>query len=95
MGFLYYTFLALFLLVSLLLCLVILMQQSRSTGLGASFGGADSGDSLFGTATAGILKKITVWLAITFVAMCITLSVWTGAMGRSYTSQQPVESIEQ
>ena len=39
-----------------LLCFVILIQESKSLGLGASFGG-DAGDSLFGTSTASVLKK--------------------------------------
>lgn len=77
----YYLFLFLFLLISAILCFVILIQESKSSGLGASFGG-DSGDSLFGTSTPEILKKITAWLAVVFLGGCIILSIWTGAMGR-------------
>ncbi|MCC5831991.1 MAG: preprotein translocase subunit SecG [Chlamydiales bacterium] len=77
----YYLFLFLFLLISAILCFVILIQESKSSGLGASFGG-DSGDSLFGTSTPEVLKKITAWLAVFFLGGCIVLSLWTGAMGR-------------
>lgn len=80
----YYLFLFLFLLISVILCFVILIQESKSSGLGASFGG-DTGDSLFGTSTPEILKKITAWLAVIFLGGCIVLSLWTGAMGRAKT----------
>lgn len=45
MTVLFYIAIFLFLLMSVLLCLVILIQESKSMGLGASFGG-DPGDSL-------------------------------------------------
>jgi len=70
------------------LCFVILIQESKSSGLGASFGG-DSSDSLFGTSTADVLKKFTGWLAVVFLASCVLLSLWTSAMGRA-----PVQEVE-
>lgn len=82
MTFLYYFLLFFFLFVSVILCFIILVQESKSSGLGASFGG-DSGDSLFGTSTPDILKKITAWLAVIFLSGCIVLSFWTGAIGRA------------
>lgn len=82
MTFIYYLALFLFMGLSALLCLVILVQESKSMGLGASFGG-DAGDSLFGTSTADVLKKFTAWLALIFVVSCVLLSLWSGAMGRS------------
>lgn len=81
MLFLYYAFLACFLLVSVTLCFLILMQESKSMGLGASFG-VDSGDSLFGVSTPDILKKITAWLSFIFVGGCVILSVWTGSIAK-------------
>ena len=86
--FLYFTCIALFILLCILLCFIILIQESKSTGLGASFGGAAS-ESIFGTSTADVLKKFTAWLSILFLASCIILSLWTAALGRS---RQPVES---
>lgn len=85
MTFIYYLFLFIFLFISIGLCGVILMQESKSTGLGASFG-ADSGDSLFGTSTPLILKKITAYLAVAFLVGCIILSVWTKRMGDAQVS---------
>ncbi len=59
-------------------------------GLGASFGG-DSGDSLFGTSTADVLKRFTAWMAIIFLGSCILLSLWTSAMEYTRTSKRPPE----
>ncbi|MDJ0651896.1 MAG: preprotein translocase subunit SecG [Simkaniaceae bacterium] len=79
---LFYIVLFLFVALCVLLCFVILIQESKSMGLGASFGG-DSGDSLFGTSTASVLKKFTAYLAGIFLITCLILSLWTSAMGRS------------
>ncbi len=82
MTFLYFTAIALFMLLCVILCFVVLIQESKSTGLGASFGG-EGGDSLFGTSTADVLKKFTAWLAIIFLVACVLLSLWTASLGRS------------
>ena len=81
MGFLFGFSLIVFLFVAVILCMVILVQESKSMGLGASFGG-DSGESLFGTSTASVLKKITAYLAGAFMVLCIVLSLWTSAAQR-------------
>lgn len=93
MTFLFYTTLFIFLLLCAILCIVILLQESKSMGLGASFGG-DSGDSLFGTSTADVLKKFTGWLAGIFMVVCVILSLWSAGMGRSKVSSIPL-TIEQ
>lgn len=93
MTFIFYLALFLFLALCALLCLVILIQESKSLGLGASFGG-DPGDSVFGTSTADVLKKFTAYLAIIFMVACVLLSLWTGAMGRNKARLIPA-SIEQ
>jgi preprotein translocase subunit SecG len=82
MTFAYFVTIALFLLLCALLCFVILIQESKSTGLGASFGG-DASDSIFGTSTADVLKKFTAWLALAFFISCVLLSLWTSALARS------------
>ena len=58
------------------------MQESKSTGLGASFGGGDVSDSVFGVSTPEILKKVTGYLATIFMACCLVLSFWTSAKSR-------------
>ena len=47
-------------------------------GLGASFGG-EASSSLFGTSTADIVKKITIWLSVAFLAGAVILSQITAA----------------
>ncbi len=94
MTFIYFAAIVLFLIICAVLCFVILIQESKSTGLGASFGG-ESSDSLFGTSTADVLKKFTAWLAAIFLISCILLSLWTNARGRSKASNEPAFVIEQ
>jgi preprotein translocase subunit SecG len=89
MTFIFYLALFLFICLSGLLCLVILIQESKSLGLGASFGG-EPGESLFGTSTADVLKKFTAWLAVIFLVACVLLSLWTGALGRSKSKITPI-----
>ncbi|PJD97493.1 MAG: preprotein translocase subunit SecG [Parachlamydia sp.] len=91
---LYFISIALFLLLCIVLCFVILIQESKSSGLGASFGG-DTSDSLFGTSTPDVLKKLTGWMAFIFLGACVLLSLWTAAMGRSQVPDYNPYTIEQ
>ncbi len=93
MSFIYYLAIFLFMGISALLCLIILVQESKSLGLGASFGG-DPGESLFGTSTADVLKKFTAYLSAVFLIGCIVLSLWTSSMGRNKARAVPA-TIEQ
>ena len=72
-----------------LLSFMILIQESKTLGLGASFGG-DAGSSVFGTSTADILKKITAWLAVIFFALCLVLSYWSDAISNTHVSMPTV-----
>lgn len=96
MTFLFYLSIFFFILLCGVLCLVILVQESKSLGLGASFGG-DPGESLFGTSTADVLKKITAWLAVVFMLACVLLSIWSSAIGerRIETLPTTIEETEQ
>lgn len=94
MHFLYYLVITLFIFLSILLCGVILIQENRSMGLGASFGG-DAGTSLFGTSTADVVKKITAYLAAFFLIGCVVLSLWTSALGRAKMPQVDKTTEEQ
>ncbi|MGE3954591.1 MAG: preprotein translocase subunit SecG [Parachlamydiales bacterium] len=84
----------LFFFLCLILCAVILMQESKSMGLGASFGG-DGGDSLFGTGTADVLKRFTTYLTAAFLAGCLLLSLWTSATEHTKRAKGPavIESL--
>ena len=85
---LFYLSIFLFILLSTILSLVILVQESKSLGLGASFGG-DAGDSLFGTSTAAVLKKFTAYLAAAFMLVCVLLSIWSSAIGEKRMQEEP------
>jgi preprotein translocase subunit SecG len=94
MTFLYFFFITLFLLSCFLLCLLVLIQEGKGGGLGTTFGASDSSDSLFGTSTPEILKKITGWLATVFVTACLVLSFWTGSLARHNVNQYAQDQIE-
>jgi preprotein translocase subunit SecG len=88
---LFFICLFLFLLMCVILCFAILIQEAKSLGLGASFGG-DNSDSLFGTSTADVLKRFTAYLSGAFLVVCFVLSLWSGALGRkefSMTTMAP------
>ncbi len=95
MTILYFFTIILFMILCILLCSVILMQESKNSGLGSSFGG-EASDSLFGTSTADVLRKVTAWLALIFLVTCILLSLWTTSMGRARTNAPAftMENIE-
>ncbi len=63
-----------YVLVTLFMILVILMQRPKSEGLGAAFGGGVT-DNIFGAQTSNVLTKVTGWLAGIFFAMTFLLSV--------------------
>ena len=86
---LFYVTLCVFLFLAVMLCGSILIQEAKSLGLGASFGG-DSGDSLFGTSTADVIKRFTAYLSATFFVVCLILSLWTSALGRAEEPKAPV-----
>jgi preprotein translocase subunit SecG len=94
MTILFYILIFLFLLLSVVLCFVILIQEAKSLGLGASFGG-DTSDSLFGTSTAEVLKKFTAILSGAFLIGCLVLSLWSASLGRKASRAQIPIEIEQ
>ncbi len=72
-------------LVCLLMILVILMQRSKQEGIGAAFG-AGMTESVFGADTGNILTKTTVWCAVLFFAITLTLSALAAGKHRAGTS---------
>ena len=62
-----------FVIVSVLMCLVVLMQRSKQEGLGAAFGGGFT-ESVWGAQTSQVLVKATVWLAALFFVLSISLA---------------------
>ena len=96
MMILYYISLSLFMTLCLLLCVTVLIQESKSLGLGASFGG-DASDSLFGTSTADVLKQFTAVLIGLFFVSCLILSLWTNNIGSSadLPVQPEIQEVQQ
>ncbi len=90
----FYTALFLFVFLCVVLCLAILVQESKTLGLGASFGG-DPGESLFGTSTADVLKKFTAWLGAIFLISCVMLSFWSAELTKPRATQVVPLEIEQ
>lgn len=66
--------LAVYVIVSLLMLLVILMQRPKSEGLGAAFGGGVT-ENIFGAQTTNVLTKATAWLAGLFFLLTFVLSI--------------------
>ncbi len=94
MAVLYYVSIIFFLVLCFILSVVVLIQESKSSGLGASFGG-DSGDSLFGVSTPQVLKVFTGWLAAIFMISCVLLSFWTSSKARMQVSKVlPTEIVD-
>jgi preprotein translocase subunit SecG len=74
MVFLKALFIVIEVLCSLLLIGLILLQKSKSEGLGLAFG-AGAGESLFGARAGNVLSKATVVLGIVFMANSLLLGV--------------------
>ena len=70
---------------SILMCVVVLIQQTKSSGLGAAYGGDTVSFSQRGKAASreAKLQKITVVLAIIIAVMAIALMLIARFAGRS------------
>ncbi|MCY3975422.1 MAG: preprotein translocase subunit SecG [Simkaniaceae bacterium] len=88
MAVLFFIVLFLLLVLCVLLSVVISVQESKSMGLGSSFGG-DVSNSLFGTSTAGVLRRFTGYLTALFMLTCFILSLWSPLIGRGGDSRTP------
>lgn len=65
---------------ALLLIGVILLQKSKSEGLGLAFG-SGMGETLFGSRAGNVLTKVTITLGITFLVTTTLLAVMTTGGG--------------
>ncbi len=66
--------LVIFIVVSLVMVLIILMQRPKQEGLGAAFGSGTT-DQLFGARTTNVLQKGTVYLGVTFFILTLVLAI--------------------
>lgn len=71
---------------SILLIVIILLQRSKSEGLGLAFG-SQMGESLFGARAGNVLVKATIWLGIIFMVNTTVL-----AKIYAHASSQPIVS---
>ena len=64
---------------------LILLQRSKSEGLGLAFG-ASTGESLFGARAGNVLSKATVFLGVVFMACALLLGVLYAKQDKSLMS---------
>lgn len=91
--------LVVFVIISLLMVLVILMQRPKQEGLGAAFG-ANVTDQVFGARTTNVLQRATVWFASLFFVLTLVLSILIGQKNKDKTFVQhapvaPAPAVEQ
>ena len=83
---------ALFIVVEAVCCLLliglILLQKSKSEGLGLAFG-AGAGESLFGARAGNVLSRATVILGIVFLANSLLLGVLFAQKDKTLIEQAP------
>jgi preprotein translocase subunit SecG len=92
---LFYLAIITFFLLCITLSFLILIQESKSLGFGASFGG-DVGGSLFGTSTPQVLKKVTTWMIVIFFSGCLILSYWSAGLAKTSASTATfIEEVSQ
>ena len=90
----YTTFAILIVIASILLTLVVLVQNSKGGGLAANFA---SGNQAFGVRqTADFLEKTTWTLALTILVCCVlaTAFISTGHSGRQSELQNRLENVQ-
>ncbi len=78
LGFLIGLLYVIFIIASLLMVLVIMMQRPKEQGLGAAFGG-EMAQSFLGAGASNVLVKITVWLGGIFLGCAILISLLQAA----------------
>ncbi|MEN7973614.1 MAG: preprotein translocase subunit SecG [Verrucomicrobiota bacterium] len=77
----------------LMLIGLILLQKSKSEGLGLAFG-AGAGESLFGARAGNVLSKATVILGIVFMANSLFLGVLFAQKDKTLMEQAPASATQ-
>jgi len=79
--------------ISVLLILVILVQNPKGGGLSSSFGGSQAANQVMGAANSGdMLEKITWGLASSLLALCLVTGVFFKGDSASGTVGEPIEA---
>ena len=75
---------------SILLIVIILLQRSKSEGLGLAFG-SQMGESLFGARAGNVLVKATIWMGIIFLVNTTVLAkIYSRGSTQSLISESSV-----
>ena len=72
--------------VSLMLMLVVLVQQGKGADLAGAFGGGGSQTAFGSRGTTSILHRMTTWLFVAFVVTSMALSIIQAKPGGSVMS---------
>jgi preprotein translocase subunit SecG len=75
--------------VTICLILLILVQKGRGGGLSGAFGGAGGGASLLGTKTGDFLTWVTIGLVIVFLVLAVVLVKFYKPSSSDDLSQTP------
>lgn len=84
---------ALFVLVSIILILVILIQKGRGGGLSGAFGGGMA-SGLLGSKTGDFLTWVTIILVAVFLTLAIVMAKFYRPRIGQYGAEAPVESTQ-
>ncbi len=93
----YTIFIVLHVIISVVLCVVILLQSSKGGGLAGAFGGAGAPQQIFGTrGMTTLLHKMTIYCAVGFFITSGVLFAMTAQRGQERASliQQRAQSGE-
>ncbi len=88
MSIVQYLLIAVTVISSLILLVLILLQKTKSDGLGLAFG-SGVGEALFGSRAGNVLSKLTIVFACVFLASTLLLSIlFAGGRGRSLMGRE-------
>jgi preprotein translocase subunit SecG len=93
----YSIFIVLHVIISVVLCVVVLLQSSKGGGLAGAFGGAGAPQQIFGTrGMTTLLHKMTIYCAVGFFITSAVLFAMTAQRGQERASliQQRAQSGE-
>ncbi|HYK37516.1 preprotein translocase subunit SecG [Alloacidobacterium sp.] len=71
----FYLILAIHIIVCIVLCVVVLLQQGKSADLAGAFGGQGSQTAFGPRGAANLLTRLTTWCAVIFMLTSIGLTI--------------------
>lgn len=86
--------------VALVLIVLVLVQDSKSDGMGGAFGGGGSNSVLGATGAATLAQKMTTWISVVFAMTCISLTIYSTRPAKSVIdtvapTSQPAPQVPQ